>query len=367
MLGLAARAMGYGIRVLDPDRDCPSAAIADHVEVGSYGDVEAALRMAHGCSVVTYELEHVDAALLEAIELAGVPVRPGIVPLRVTQDRLAERRFVEGAGIAVAPWREVAAGDDAGLTAAIAELGMPVRLKAVFGGYDGRSQVRISTARSRSLAWMDLGRPAGQPVLVEAELPFADELSVVCARALDGRIATFPVARNVHDEGSCVESVMPADVSPDTAAAAQAMAARLAEAMDLVGLLTVELFLLGDGTLVVNELAPRVHNSGHVTLDASATSQFEQHVRAICGLPLGAVDSLSPAAMVNLLGSGARRPAELDGVAEALVDAAVHLHLYGKREVFERRKMGHLTALGGSTDAALLAVRAAAARLHWMP
>jgi 5-(carboxyamino)imidazole ribonucleotide synthase len=367
MLGSAARAMGYGVRVLDPDPDCPSAAVADHVEVGSYSDVDAALRMAGGCSVVTYELEHVDAAMVTAVEDAGVPVRPGIVPLRMTQDRLAERRFVEAHGIAVAPWCEVASGDDEALDLALSELGLPVRLKAVFGGYDGRSQIRVAGGRTRTLAWMDLGRPAGQPVLVERELQFAAELSVVCARSVDGRVVSFPVAQNVHDDGILVESVMPADVTPDVAGEAQSIAGRLAVAMGLVGLLTVELFLLRDGTLVVNELAPRVHNSGHATLEAAPTSQFEQHIRAVCGLSLGAVDSLSPAAMVNLLGTGQRRAARLEGIAEALSDPDVHLHVYGKREVFERRKMGHLTALGSSTDAALEAARSAAARLRWMP
>ncbi len=159
---------------------------------------------------------------------------------------------------------------------------------------------------------MDLGRPAGQPVLVERELPFAVELSVVCARSIDGRVEPFPVARNVHDDGILVESVMPAEVTPEIAEEAQAIAARLAAAMDLVGVLTVELFLMRDGSLVVNELAPRVHNSGHATIEASATSQFEQHIRAICGLPLGAVDMRGAAAMVNLLGVGSRRAARLE-------------------------------------------------------
>ncbi len=367
MLGAAARAMGYGVRILDPDPDCPAAVIADHVEVGSYSDVDAAARMAAGCGVVTYELEHVDAALIEGIEAAGVPVRPGLVPLQVTQDRLAERRFVTEAGVAVAPWREVSSGDEEALAAAVAAIGSPVRVKAGLGGYDGRAQVRVTSAHDRRLVWMDLGRPPGQAVLVERELDFASELSVICARGSDGRIAAFPVARNVHDDGILVESTMPADLPAAITGRAREITAHLADAMDLVGLLTVEMFLLDDESLVVNELAPRVHNSGHVTLDANATSQFEQHIRAICGLPLGAVDALSPAAMVNLLGAGARRVARIEGAAEALVGGAVHLHLYGKREVFERRKMGHVTALADTTSEALERARGAAARLHWMP
>jgi 5-(carboxyamino)imidazole ribonucleotide synthase len=249
----------------------------------------------------------------------------------------------------------------------VEELGSRVRIKSAFGGYDGRSQVRVATVRDRGLAWMDLGRPPGQSVLVEQELVFDRELSVVCARSIDGVTASFPVAHNVHDDGILIESAMPADVASAVAAAAESIATRLAEAMDLVGLLTVELFLLADGTLVVNELAPRVHNSGHATIEASATSQFEQHIRAICGLPLGAVESHSPAAMVNLLGSGPRRAARLEGVAQALVGGDVHVHLYGKREVFERRKMGHVTAIADTAGEALTKARSAAAALRWMP
>ena len=282
--------------------------------------------------------------------LRACPSGRVIVPLRVTQDRLAERRFVERQDIAVAPWREVASGDDEALAAAITELGMPVRLKAAFGGYDGRSQIRVASGRGRRLAWMDLGRPAGQPVLVERELQFAAELSVVCARSVDGGVAPFPVARNVHDDGILVESVMPADVHRrGRRRGTLASRARLAEAMDLVGVLTVELFLLRDGTLVVNELAPRVHNSGHATIEATATSQFEQHVRAICGLPPGRGRRCCRRPRWSTSWASAHAvAARLGGVAEALADPGVHLHLYGKREVFERRKMGHVTVLGAS-------------------
>ena len=364
MLGIAARAMGYRIAILDPDPACPAAAIADRVEVGGYGDVAAALRMAEGCAVITYELEHVDAALVDALA-ARLPVRPGALPLRVTQDRLAERRFVEDAGVPVAPWRELRAGDAAGLAAAARELGLPLRLKAVFGGYDGRSQIRVASEAELAGAWAALGRPDGQPVLAEAELAFADELSVVCARGADGSILPFPPGRNRHDAGILVETLQPAPVPPAVAEAAAGIAGRLADAMALVGLLTVELFRMPDDRLVVNELAPRVHNSGHATMDAAQTSQFEQQIRAVCGLPLGSPAPLAPAAMVNLLGAGPRRPARLLGVEAALADPAVHLHLYDKREVVERRKMGHLTALGATTAEALERAHAALSRLRW--
>ena len=210
-----------------------------------------------------------------------------------------------------------------------------------------------------------LGRPPASPLLAERELDFEAELSVVVARSVDGEDATFPIARNVHDAGILVESVAPAPIPADVADCAAAIGRSLAAAMDLCGTLTVELFLMGDGSLVVNELAPRVHNSGHWTIEGAATSQFEQHVRAICGLGLGSTAAFAPTAMVNILGSGPRRDARLLGVAEALADPAVHLHLYDKRRVFERRKMGHLTVVGPDVDEALATARGALARLAW--
>lgn len=354
--------MGYRVWILDPDPDCPASTIADRVVVGGYDDAEAALRLASGVEVVTYELEHVAAAVVEAVA-AIRPVRPGHGPLTVTQDRLAERRFIEGAGAAVARWLEVRTPGEAIDAAAV--LGLPLRLKVPIGGYDGRSQLRITTRDDLYGAWAVLGRVDGAPLLAESELAFLAELSVVVARAADGAVAAYPVVRNLHVRGILVETVAPAPLEPGVAERATAIAIRLAVAMDLCGTLTAELFHLPDGSLIVNELAPRVHNSGHWTIEGARTSQFEQHIRAICGLGLGSPDALAPAAMVNLLGNGSRRPARLTGVDAALADPAVHLHLYDKREVFEDRKMGHLTALGADVDEALGLARAALAALDW--
>jgi 5-(carboxyamino)imidazole ribonucleotide synthase len=362
MLGFAARAMGYRIVVLDPDPDCPSAAIADQMIVGAYDDLAAARKIAVLSNVVTYELEHVAASVVQAIA-EMTPVRPGIEPLRVTQDRLAERRFVERAGIAVAPWRAVASTE--ALAAAASDLGTPLRLKATTGGYDGRSQVRVAGAGDVGSAMVDLGRPVGTTLLAERELDFEAELSVIVARGLDGQTQIFPPARNLHDAGILVQSVAPAGHPAGVLREAVAIGLNLAAAMDLVGTLTVELFLLRDGSLVVNELAPRVHNSGHWTIEGAAISQFEQHIRAITGLPLGATDLLRPTAMVNLLGTGEARDAELVGVDAALALLETHLHLYDKRQVFERRKMGHVTATGTTTQEALDRARAARAALRW--
>jgi len=366
MLGIAARQLGYGVAILDPDPFCPARAIADHQVEAAYDSVKGARELAAGCAVVTYELEHVSAEAVEAI-VSRVPVRPGLAALRATQDRLAERLFVREQGELTADWRAVRGLDE--LSAAADELGYPLRLKAPIGGYDGRSQARIAGPDDLgpALAAVERQEGRGRPLLLERELAFDAEVSVVCARDVEGRTLAFPVSRNVHDRGILVESVAPAPIDPLHAATARDIAERLARALDVVGVMTVELFLVGDRDLAVNELAPRVHNSGHWTIEGAATSQFLQHIRAICGLPLGSVEPRGGAAMINLLGSGSKRAARLTGLPEALADPSVAVHVYGKRAVFDRRKMGHVTAVAadGDTDAALARARDAAAHLGW--
>jgi 5-(carboxyamino)imidazole ribonucleotide synthase len=364
MLGFAARAMGYRLAILDPDPDCPARAVADRQVVARYDDLAGALELAEGCAVVTYELEHVAAEVVEEVA-RHVPVRPGLRALRATQDRLSERRFLRSVGELTAPWREVSGLDQ--LQAAAAELGFPLRLKVPLGGYDGRNQVRIVSADglAGALAGLGLGPDDDRPLLLERELAFEAELSVVCARGVDGRTVAFPVARNVHDDGILVESVAPAPIDPALAAGAQAIASRIARELDIVGTISVELFLVEGDLLAVNELAPRVHNSGHYTIEACRTSQFEQHIRAICGLPLGSPEQLAPAAMVNLLGTGPLRPARLVGLDGALADPLAHVHVYDKRRVFARRKMGHVTVTSESVDDALGRARAALGVLAW--
>ncbi len=367
MLALAARAIGYRIAVLDPDPNCPAAAVADRVEIGRYDDMEAARRLADGCAVVTYELEHVSLDLVKALDDGAVPIRPGPYALRLTQDRLAERRFLEANGATVAQWREVRSVAD--LRAGVTALGLPLRLKASLGGYDGRSQLRIADEAELAAAerMVDAEMAADRPLLLERELAFEAELSVIVARAVDGTTAGFPVARNVHDAGILVESSAPAGVTDAVAARALALGTDLAIGMGMVGLLTAELFLMPGGALVVNELAPRVHNSGHWTIEGALTSQFEQHVRAICGLPLGSTSlRAGGAATVNLLGTGAERDARPAGTDQALEVPDAHLHLYDKRRVFDRRKMGHVTVIAGDPASALTAARDAAGRVQWI-
>ena len=366
MLAMAARSLGYRVAVLDPDPNCPAAPVADRFELGGYDDIEAGRRLAAGCAVVTFELEHVSLDLVRDLDTGKVAIRPGPYALKLTQDRLAERRFLESNGGAVAPWREVDSPET--LAAGIEALGMPLRLKASIGGYDGRGQARIAAPEDLDVARRMLERElaAGRPMLLERELPFVMEFSVIVARGVDGVTAGFPIARNVHDQGILVESSTPAGLPARTAERALALASDLATGMGMVGLLTAEMFLMPDGSIVVNELAPRVHNSGHWTIEGATTSQFEQHVRAICGLPLGVTTARTGgAATVNLLGAGSDRAAFIRGVDGALELPDLHLHAYDKRRVFERRKMGHVTALREDPVAALDAARSAAAMITW--
>ena len=363
MLAMAARAMGYRIVILDPDPDCPAAPVADAQIVAGYGDVDAAVRLAGRSDVVTYELEHVSAEAVRAIDNLR-PVRPGLFTLLMTQDRLSERRFLQHLGVPTAEWCEVRTLDE--LRDNARGLGFPLRLKASQGGYDGRSQVRIAGPDEIDAAWAVLGGRAASGLLLERELLFEQEVSVVIARDLAGRSAAYPVVRNRHDAGILVESTVPAPGPRAVVSAALALAEKIATALDAVGVVTIEMFQVPGAQLAVNELAPRVHNSGHWTLEGARTSQFEQHIRAICGLPLGSVEMLAGgAAMVNLLGDGADRPTRVRGVASALRDPGASLHLYDKRRVFERRKMGHVTVVADSSGEALRRARSAAADLGW--
>lgn len=371
MSALAARAMGYRVAVADPDPDCPAAPVADRVVVGSLADPNAVAPLADVADVITYEFENIDPAVLERLA-ARRPVHPRVEILRTCQNRIHEKRAMERLGIPVAPWRPVESAAD--LTAAFAAVGLPAVLKTATMGYDGKGQAIVRTPEEALAAYAQLsgqsqdGAPSGQaqagpqggqpggarPLVLEGLVPFACELSVVVARNASGQVAAFPVAENIHELNILAYSIVPARVAPETAQAARRLALRIAEGLELVGLLGVEMFCLPDGSLLVNELAPRPHNSGHFTQDACATSQFEQHIRAVCDLPLGAVDLLSPVCMVNVMGEDY----PLDPAA-ALADPRVHLHLYGKREARPHRKMGHMNVLGRTSDEALERARAA--------
>lgn len=353
MSALAARAMGYRVAVADPDPDCPAAPVADHVVVGALNDPEALAPLADVARVITYEFENIDARMLERLA-ASRPVHPWVEILRACQNRIYEKQALERLGIPVAPWRPVGAAEE--FPAALEAVGLPAVLKTATMGYDGKGQAVIRTLEEADRAIRAL---AGRPLVLERLIPFACELSVVVARSESGQVAAFPVAENIHELNILAYSIVPARVDAATQTAARDLAVRIAEGLGLVGLLGVEMFCLPDGSLLVNELAPRPHNSGHYTQDACATSQFEQHIRAVCDLPLGAVDLLSPVCMVNVMGEDFPL-----NVGRALADPHVKLHLYGKREARPHRKMGHMNVLGANAEEALERARAAKAAIR---
>ncbi|MDB4879885.1 MAG: phosphoribosylaminoimidazole carboxylase [Gemmatimonadetes bacterium] len=354
MTAMAARSMGFGVHVLDPDADCAARPVADRVIAASFDDAEAAAGLARACDVVTLEIESIGAAALAAAA-AHAPVRPGAAVLAMVQHRGRQKQWLVAQGFPVGEFR--LASSAAGLADAARELAGPLFVKACEGGYDGRSQLRLPAGSDASEAFRSLG---GRPVVAERGLDLAMELSVLVARRPSGEIAVYPPAVNHHERQVLAWSVLPGDLPPGVAAEADRLARGIAEAVGLEGILAVELFLLADGRLLVNELAPRPHNSYHASELASPTSQFEQLVRAVCDLPLGAVQPSRPAAIVNLFGD-----LWLDGrtpdFAAALALPSVRLFLYGKRGPRAGRKMGHLAVLGDSpAEAIRLAQRAAA-------
>ncbi|HKH10469.1 MAG TPA: 5-(carboxyamino)imidazole ribonucleotide synthase [Rubrobacter sp.] len=335
MLALAARRMGYGVHVFSPERDSPAGRVANREWSAPYEDFDAARGFAGGVDVVTLEFENIPAGTVEEISSLA-PVRPGLRALGTTQNRLREKEFLRGAGFPVAPFRAVP--DRASLDGAIEEVGVPAVLKTAGFGYDGKGQTRISAPEDADAAWSALG---GEAVL-EAWVGFEMELSVVAARGTDGSFAHYGAVRNTHDRHILDLTVAPAGVPPGVEEEAVEIAAGVFEELGIVGTACVEFFLAAGGDLLVNEVAPRPHNSGHWTIEGAATSQFEQQLRAVCGLPLGSTHRPEPAAMANLLGD-LWATGEPDWPA-ALAVPGVSLHLYGKKEPRPGRKMGHLTA-----------------------
>ncbi|NEG69437.1 5-(carboxyamino)imidazole ribonucleotide synthase [Bifidobacterium choloepi] len=348
MMALSARYAGYRVGVLDPTDNCPAAQVADFQVVADYGDEAAIADLAARSDVLTYEFENVDAAALDAVRGAGVAGgEPGTVAipqgtdlLRVTQNRIREKTFVNDHGIATAPWRAVNSRAD--VDAALAEIGYPAVLKTAEGGYDGHGQVVLRSADDLAKVWPDESFP---PSILEGFVDFAFEASVLVAG--NGRdYVTFPIVENIHRHNILHLTLAPANVDNNVHDAARQLALTLAEGFRLAGTLAIELFVMPDGTLIVNELAPRPHNSGHYTIEACDFDQFDLHVRGICGLPLAEPKLLSPAVMVNVLGQ------HVDGVRAALAGHPDwHAHDYGKAVAKHDRKMGHVTVLTDDPEA----------------
>jgi 5-(carboxyamino)imidazole ribonucleotide synthase len=356
MLALVARRMGYRLHTFSPDQHSPTGQVADREFTAAYDNLDAVRRFVRTVDVVTFEFENVAAHVARIAHEEGVPVRPAGRVLHITQQRLREKSFLAEAGLPVAPFVPVHSSDD--LRAGLAQIGAPAILKTAAFGYDGKGQVRIDTAADIVTAWQGIGE---QEAILEAFVPFERELSVVAARGVDGGIVDYGVIENIHRHHILDFSLAPARISPRMAGEAVGLAHAVMEKLDVIGVLCVEFFLTADERLLINELAPRPHNSGHLTIDAAMTSQFEQQLRAVCGLPLGDATLLRPAVMANLLGDLWQHgePAW----AAALAHPQVKLHLYGKHRPRPGRKMGHLTAVGATVEEALAVAQQARERL----
>ncbi|MEO6434745.1 MAG: 5-(carboxyamino)imidazole ribonucleotide synthase [Tepidisphaeraceae bacterium] len=352
MFAIAARRMGYRVHTLSPDTDTPTGQIADEEVTAAYDDLDAVRYFARRVGVVTFEFENVPAATVEAASQFA-PVRPAGHVLHTTQNRLREKGFLFEHGFPITPFRAVRNQED--LDRAVAELGLSGVLKTAGFGYDGKGQTKISDPAQLATVRSTVG--SSSDFIYETFVDFDREVSVVAARDVRGNFAHWGVTENTHRNHILDLSVSPANLPPQVQSRAIAIARGVLESLDVVGVLCVEFFLTKTGELLINELAPRPHNSGHFTFDASLTSQFEQQLRAVCGLPLGSTQLLRPAAMVNLLGD-LWKDGEPNWQA-AFGFADVKLHLYGKQEPRLGRKMGHLTALADTpAEAAKLALAA---------
>jgi 5-(carboxyamino)imidazole ribonucleotide synthase len=356
MLALAGRHMGYRFVTLDPTPDSPCGQVADRQITAAYDDAEAAEALARECDVITYEFENVDAGVARMLaEKSYVP--QGDRLLYTTQHRLREKRAVEACGVKVAPYAEIAS--EADLREAVGRFGTPCVLKTATGGYDGKGQRVIRSADEIPGAYAELSRAKTELVL-EQFIRFEKEISVIAARSPRGEVRAFPAAENVHVGNILHLSIVPARADSAVLQRAQELAVRIAEGLDVVGLIAVEMFLTPDGGLYVNELAPRPHNSGHYTMEACRTSQFEQHIRAVCNLPLGSTELMTPVVMVNVLGEHVAPLLDwLETQRREDPHVTVKVHLYGKREAKAGRKMGHVNLLTDDVNRALDWIQAA--------
>lgn len=356
MLAMAARALDLRTVSLDPVLDCPASQVTDRHIAADYDNLGAARELAERSDVVTYEFENVDATAIEAISELK-PVYPSPSVLRVCQDREIEKSTMRELGIGVPEFRVVRSGAEA--SEAVRFIGMPVVMKTTRWGYDGKGQLVVRDAGDAVGAFEGLGGSMDAPVIVEGFVDFEMEVSVVCARHLSGEMRAFPVSENVHVNGILDTSIVPARCSDAVRDQAVRVAMRIAEGLDVIGLIAVEMFVTRDGEVLVNELAPRPHNSGHYTIEGCETSQFEQQARILAGMPLGDVSLRSPTVTVNLLGDVWEAAGGSPDWGAVLAMPRTHLHLYGKSEYRLGRKMGHITVSGETVEEALMVAKAA--------
>lgn len=333
MLSMAAAQLGFDVAIFTDEQDSPAARVSAHTIVADYRDETALRAFAARAHVITTEFENVPAETANALTAAGAAVRPNARALAVAQDRFEEKSFFNELGVATPPFAAISS--QAELDAALARIGAPAILKTRRLGYDGRGQIRIEAVEDAAGAFENLGAPG----VLEGFCAFEREISIIAARGVGGEIAFYDACENEHQGGILARTTLPSRVNATTAAAAQEAARRVLEAFDYIGVLTIEFFVMPDGSLAANEMAPRVHNSGHWTIEGALTSQFEQHIRAVAGWSLGATDRIAAIEMLNLIGDDAAAWARI------AAEPGAHLHLYGKRDARAGRKMGHVTKL----------------------
>ena len=351
MFATAARRLGYAVVVWDPDPEAPAHRLADSSLIRPFTDSAARQDFIRRVCAVTYEWENVPADLCEQLE-RDVPVRPSSRVLRVIQDRIEQKTFLRTHGLPVPAFHAISSPQELRRQTVLEH---PLVCKTATAGYDGKGQWKIARAEDCAAVEEDLARSLrpGSRWILEAWLPFERELSILVVRGMDGAVRAYPLVENVHEEGILRQSTVPADVPATVADQATVMARSAVEALDGVGVFCVELFLMPDGRLLINEVAPRPHNSGHYSLDACTVSQFEQQVRALCGLPLGEVRLLSPTVMLNLIGDEVLLATVSPAAQDLFREPGAVVHVYGKRVVRPKRKMGHISFLAATREAAL--------------
>jgi 5-(carboxyamino)imidazole ribonucleotide synthase len=342
MISIAGRNMGFRFITLDPTPDSPCGQAADRQIIASYSELEAARELAKSSDVITYEFENVDAEIAAVLETTSF-VPQGSTLLKITQNRIREKTTLQSYGVPVAPFLVIKSEND--IYEAVNSLGLPFVMKTAEGGYDGKGQWVIKSHDQISSA-IEVWKKADRDMIIEKFIPFSKEMSVIVARNIQGEAKTFPPAENIHINNILHQSIVPARITAEQKLEAEALAIKIAESLKVVGLIAIEMFLTKEGEILVNELAPRPHNSGHYSMDACITSQFEQHIRAICGWPLGDTSLLSPIIMVNILGQHLGKV--LDKIEQ--LPPTAKFHLYGKKEAKENRKMGHINFLGSTID-----------------
>ncbi|MGI9027501.1 MAG: 5-(carboxyamino)imidazole ribonucleotide synthase [Candidatus Saccharimonadales bacterium] len=359
MLTLAAAPLGFKVVVVDPSDNCPAAQVGAEQIQAPLNDKKALRQLAKKADYITVEIEHLDTRTLEAVATEGTPVNPAPQTIRLIQDKYTQKEFLAKNGFAVAPSQQVDNPEQA--NKAFKHFDGSMLLKTRHNAYDGRGNALIHDLGELEAA---LERFKDVPLYAEQVMDFTKELAVMVAKDMDGNVRAYLVTETIHERNICIETLTPAQISSILAAQAVNIATQAVKKLQGAGMYGVELFLLKDDSIVINEIAPRVHNSGHYTMDACVTSQFEQHIRAITGLPLGDVGMVTPvASMINILGQH-NRPTELAGLAKALKDRAIHIHLYGKSPTKVDRKMGHINALGDTLDQTRKAAQKARKRIE---